>query len=630
VKSNLASAFLIAICSAIAMPAGVHDAFAAESAIADGLDPDSLRKTSEKLDAYARLLGSGGKAITESLRYLTDFNFERGPTGAESEILELDELRDDTVTNAVRNARAAAKISPALGDLDASALAYADALANAPAIFNEAARYYSSDKLYLADHFERGKQLHPKIAAEMLKIFQTMPPFAKQLNDARKIVDPQEAAYVQKIGNSPMRLIARDLLRTGLAAASFVPTNSTREIDLRGFEAALDEFFRTVARYKEERARGKGSAADQVGRMGTWQIAFADMGVDVLVHAFRAVHDGYVQRKDNPQSYDLQLLGFYGRYSEFSLDVLDIIERAGWPAPRPPSEPARPVRPTPQVSVPDLSEADLLDWFIKARNVKALLVNSNELMTAWTRYAKWVDMAQGPTGKERGTGGFFAIDATRIDAAIAKARQLSAIEPAIPVLDDLLKRYADAMQSALPTAVEASGYYTRKEFLGDAMSGGQSLHPRLVRAYRPFLETREDLSGLDDRLREAIDGREIDAIESKEGQSANWRRRTILVTARKVLALAPSEGHPAPERLDAFDKAIDQLGQAIKALEAMGDGESGRFLKEANKFVGDLRTDRRYYGQPDHIASPIEDDINENLQLLTTQLAMMGQAAGVW
>jgi hypothetical protein len=619
VKSNLASAFLLAICSAIATPPGVHDAFAAESAIANGLDPDSLRKTSEKLDAYTKLLGSGGRAITDSLRYLTDFNFARGPTGAEGEVLELIELHDETVTNVVRDARAAAKASPALGDLDASALAYADALVDAPAIFNEAARYYSSNKFYLTDHFERRKQLHTKIAAEILKIFQTMPPFTKQLNDARKVVDPQEAAYFQKIGNSSIRLIARDLLRTGLAAASFVPTNSTREIDLKGFEAAIDEFFRTVARYKEEGAGAKGSADDQV----------ADMQVDFLVNAFRAVHDGYVQRKDDPQSYDLQLLGFYGQYSKFSLDMLGIIERAGWPAPRPPPEPAPPVRPTPQVSVPDLSEADLVDWSIKARNVEALLINSNGLMTAWNRYANWVDMAQGPTGKERGTGGFFAIDATRIDGAIAKARQLSEMEPVIPVLDDLLKRYADAMQSALPTAAEASGYYARKEFLSDAMSGGKSLHPRLVKAYQPFLQSREDLGGLDDRLREAIDAREIDTIESKEGHSANWRRRTILVTARKVLALAPTEGHPPPERLDAFDKAIDRLGQAVKALEAMANGESGRFLKEANKFVGDLRTDRRDYGRPDHIGSPIEDDIKTNLQLLTTQLAMMGQAAGV-
>ena len=193
-KSNLASAFLIAICSAITTPAGVQNALAAESAIAGGLDPDSLRKTSEKLDAYAKLLGSGGQAIMVSLRYLTNFNFARGPTGAEGEILELIELRDETITDAVRHARAAAKISPALGDLDASALAYADALVDAPAIFNEAARYYSGNKFYLADHFERGKQLHPKIAAEILKIFQAMPPFAKQLNNARKIVDPQEAA----------------------------------------------------------------------------------------------------------------------------------------------------------------------------------------------------------------------------------------------------------------------------------------------------------------------------------------------------------------------------------------------------------------------------------------------------
>jgi hypothetical protein len=619
VRSNLASLLLLFICSAIATPPGVSIASAAESAIANDLDPDSLRKTSEKLDAYSKLLGSGGEAVTDSLRYLSDFNFASGPTGSEGEVLELIELRDETVAKAVRDVRAAATASPVLRDLDASALAYADALADAPAVFNEAARYYSGNKFYLTDHFERGKQLHPKIKAEILKIFQTMPPFTKQLNDARKAVDPQEASYFQKIGNSPMRLVARDLLRTGLAAAFFVPTNASREIDLKGFEAASDEFLRAVARYKQARVGARLSADDQV----------ADMRIDFLVNAFRAVHDGYLRRKDDPQSYNLQLLGFYGQYSKFSLDMLGMIERAGWPAPQPPAAPAVPLRPTPQVFVPDLSEADLVDWSIKARNVEALLINSNGLMTAWNRYANWVDMAQGPIGNERGAGGFFAIDAMRIDGAIAKARQLSEIEPAIPVLDDLLKRYADAMQSALPTAAEASGYYTRKEFLSDAMSGGKSLHPRLLKAYQPFLQTREDLSGLDDRLRAAIEAKEIDAIGTKEGHSANWRRRTILATARKVLALAPTEGRPPPDRLVAFDQATDRLGQAVKELEAVADSESGPFLKEANKFVGDLRTDRRDYGRPDHIGSPIEDDIKINLQLLTTQLAMMGQAAGV-
>jgi hypothetical protein len=610
---------VIAVCSLIAAPAGVDNAIAAQSAIASGLDPDSLRGISQKLDVYDKLIGSGGRTITDSLRYLKNFNFTKGPTGAEGEVFELVELNDETLVNAIRDARAAAKAAPALGDLDSSALAYADALADAPAVFDEAARYYSSNQFYLTDHFERGKQLHPKIAAEILKIFQTLPPFGKQLDDARKVIDPQETAYFQQNGNSPMRLIARDLLRTGLAAASFVPTNSTREIDLKGFEAALDQFFRTVARYKELRGGATGSGDDTT----------ADMRVDFLVNAFRAIHDGYVRRKEAPLDYDLQLLGFYGQYSKFSLDMLGIIERAGWPATPPPPQPAPPVHPTPQLSVPDLSEADLADWSIKASNVNALLVNSNGLMTAWNRYANWVDMARGPTGKERGTGGFFAIDAGRIDAAIAKARQISKGEPAIPVLDDLLNRYADAMQSTLPTATEASGYYTRKEYLNDAMSGGKSLHPRLVTAYQPFLQTRDDLSGLVDRLREAIDAREIDAIERKEGRSANWHRRTILVAARKVLALAPAEGHPPPQILDALDRATDALGNAVKALEAMADAESGRFLKEANKFVGDLRTNRRDYGQPDRIGSLIESEIRINLQLLTTQLAMMGQAAGV-
>jgi hypothetical protein len=449
-----------------------------------------------------------------------------------------------------------------------------------------------------------------------------LPPFTKQLNDARKVVDPQEMAYLEKAGGSPLRRVARDLLRTGLAAANYVPTNSKRDIDLKGFEAALDEFSRTVARYKEARVGVKLSAED----------ATADMRVDFLINAFRDVHDSYVRRQGDPLGYNLHLLGFYGQYSKFSLDMLGMIARAGWPPPRgtsPAPKPTVVARPTPQIALPDLSAEALDDWSRKAFNVEVLLIKSNELMTGWNRYAGWVNLAEGPTGKEPGAGYFFAINRTHIDDAVAKARELATSQPPIPALDDLLRRYADAMQVLLPTALEASGYYARKEFLGDGWSGGKALHPRLVAAYQPFLEARADLSGADSGLRDAIEAREIDAIAAKEGYSPNWRRRTIMVSARKALASAPAEANPSSDSLAAFDAAIDRLQQEVKDLDATNDSPSGRFMKEANKFVGDLRMDRREYGLSGPSALAATDEIKINLETLSTQLSMMGQAAGI-
>jgi hypothetical protein len=131
-RSTLAAS-LIFLCGAIAKPAVAE--------IASDLDPAALRVASEKLDAYARLQASGGQTITDSLRYLSDFNFDKGPSGAEGEVLELIDVNEEMVARAVHDAQAAAQAPPAIAELDASALAYAAALAAAPTIFNEAARY---------------------------------------------------------------------------------------------------------------------------------------------------------------------------------------------------------------------------------------------------------------------------------------------------------------------------------------------------------------------------------------------------------------------------------------------------------------------------------------------------------
>jgi hypothetical protein len=219
-------------------------------------------------------------------------------------------------------------------------------------------------------------------------------------------------------------------------------------------------------------------------------------------------------------------------------------------------------------------------------------------MTAWNTYTEWVDEHRGPTGKERHTGSFGGIDREQFTAAAQAARRLADARPGIAALDATLNRYADAIEAVLPVAASASGYYTRQEFLTDGMLGGRELHPRLMRDYRPFLEARSDLSATVRMLRDGIEGKELASIEQREGKSPRWRRLHILRMARALRASVPQSAKPSAAELQSFDRAIAEFAQAVKALEAAPDPASGRFVYEANAYIGKLRRLRQEYGRP--------------------------------
>ena len=131
--------------------------------------------------------------------------------------------------------------------------------------------------------------------------------------------------------------------------------------------------------------------------------------------------------------------------------------------------------------IPALDAPALAAWRGKKEASERILVATNPLVHAWNRYADWVDLGRGPTGKEKGAGGFASIDHGRIVAAIEESRSLAGAEPKVAALDELLLAYADGMEKALPVAVEASGYYARKDFLGDKWRAGR----RCIRVSSP-------------------------------------------------------------------------------------------------------------------------------------------------
>lgn len=579
--------------------------------IAQALGADDIELYADKLDVYARLLAGTSRTVTNALRYLKSFDFKTGPKGTETSSYDLVDLNGERYAELIRAAREAAADPPAIPELDKAALAYADAVATNAAVYNEAARYYSSDRAYERDRYRHGKELHPKIAHELERFFATLPPFMTRMNQARAAVDPQEIAAVEKVGRAPARALARQLMIAGRQAALFVPTNTSRDIDTAGFDAAIQ----TYADQADAYAAYRQSPAGRRDRSLTSQ---TDGRVTGLLRELRDIREAYDMRRQIFLRYELLVIPFYEEYGDFWSEMLAVVERNPWRQTR--EQTVAGPTPLPDVTLPEVDDRQLEGWRRKVRAMQDLVGAAEPLVRAWNRYTEWVDPRRGPTGRETGVGSFAAIDRFPLEAVIDTARGWSRVEPLIEPVDPLLVRYGAAIERVLPVAAEASGYYERRDFLGDRMEGGKALHPRLTADYAPFLETRAELSRAVQSLREQIEGRELVLLEQREGRTLNWQRRNVVRLVQAVHAAVPRKRDPNAADLERFDRLMAELADAVRTLEAARDPASSDLVRRGNGYIGELRQLRREYDQPG-------DMFNSHLISLNTSYAVMIDAA---
>jgi hypothetical protein len=177
---------------------------------------------------------------------------------------------------------------------------------------------------------------------------------------------------------------------------------------------------------------------------------------------------------------------------------------------------------------------------------------------SWDRYASWVNMKTGPTGKERyiSYGMYKVYD---IAGLLQEARRVAGLKPSTPKLDATMKRYMEAYEAAVPVLNRANDYYERKGYRGDGMAEGRALHAQMVPLATALLKEREAmLQELRAFLRE-VEQQELVAIEAREGRSRGWQAAQVIHAANRVVDLFPRT-RPTPmsdEMIEEKMRAID-------------------------------------------------------------------------
>ncbi len=230
----------------------------------------------------------------------------------------------------------------------------------------------------------------------------------------------------------------------------------------------------------------------------------------------------------------------------------------------------------------------------KSNAYTALLNRTLRAVESWDRYRSWVNMQRGPTGRERYiVYGLYSLYDVR--GEIEKAEQAVTQEPAMPELDDAIRRYIQSYRTLAPLITRANVYYERKDYQDDGAALGRELHREMVPAAEAFLKDRADVERAMRALRTDLNSRELADIERREGRSARWNVRNVMIAARGVMDLMPTNERPVVD-MAAFDEAIQRYAAALRELDKLKetDPDGASILdSQAGSWLGSLREYRQ-------------------------------------
>lgn len=251
--------------------------------------------------------------------------------------------------------------------------------------------------------------------------------------------------------------------------------------------------------------------------------------------------------------------------------------------------PARAQAPTQAPATPEPEQAAHQATTRKLNAYVGLLNRTLRAQESLARYASWVDMKAGPTGRERIIYGLYSLYDVRKEIETARAATVAA--PVIPDLDAAVAAYIAAYEALAPAITKAEGYYERQDYKADKMAEGRALHAALAPGGQAFLAERAKVEALFAREKARSDADELALLERREGRKARWHLAHVMIRAREVVDHLPREAKPVVD-LAAFDAALAAYAASVKDMDEYGAANPNAFSSfegRPRSFLGRLR-----------------------------------------
>lgn len=163
---------------------------------------------------------------------------------------------------------------------------------------------------------------------------------------------------------------------------------------------------------------------------------------------------------------------------------------------------------------------------------------------SYDRYAGWVDIKIGPTGKERSIDGVPDIANALPEITDAGARG-PGMWPPLGGVDGMAQKLAQATTALAPAVKSASAYYAQHQYKSDGAKRGQELHGQMLPLFEQFFAAELAMSREFSPVFEDIERRYLAQIEKEHGKNYEWHLRSFLLAAKTLADLLPNHADAA-------------------------------------------------------------------------------------
>jgi Protein of unknown function (DUF3829) len=159
---------------------------------------------------------------------------------------------------------------------------------------------------------------------------------------------------------------------------------------------------------------------------------------------------------------------------------------------------------------------------------------------SYDRYAAWVDIKTGPTGKEKSIDSGVPDIAGALQEISDAGAKGPGLWPPLPGVDGMAEKLAKATVALAPLVKSASDYYAQHLYKSDGAKRGQELHGQMLPMFEQFfsceLAMRRELGA----VLEDVERRNLARIEKEQGKNYEWHLRNFLFAAKTVADLLPN------------------------------------------------------------------------------------------
>ncbi|MEP6810437.1 MAG: DUF3829 domain-containing protein [Chthoniobacterales bacterium] len=226
---------------------------------------------------------------------------------------------------------------------------------------------------------------------------------------------------------------------------------------------------------------------------------------------------------------------------------------------------AAPEKPATPPAMPDAEFQSLL---LKTNLYTVALNAVSGAQQSYERYASWVNIKKGPTGKENYISyGLYEISDSSVKDVTKAAEKGPKMAPPLPALDAVVVRLASSYGALQPVVKKAHDYYEQEDYRDDGAKGAKEMHATMLPLFEATFAAEKELRRALGEVKAMVDQRQLEMIEKKAGKKYEWHLRSLLLAAKGLINLLPETANaPLIERED-YQKRYAEVETAYNAFE---------------------------------------------------------------